>query len=150
MWCKQIILCPKLVLTFTSCNWILLSRKQASKLLILNYDLLVYILKNLNEHFYRQNCQSYIYRHWNNFSLIFFHSSFRQKLWMIDKNLGLQWNAILGGFSYMSYRGELKTGGRLTENQLIKIVFFQLIKIFIISWPKFLTLFSWSNDYFLT
>ncbi len=38
-----------------------------------------------------------------------------------------------------------ETGGRLTENQLIEIVFFQLIKIFIISWPKFWTVFSWSK-----
>ena len=38
------------------------------------------------------------------------------------------------------------TGGRLTENQLIEIVFYQLIKIFIISWPKFWTLFSWSKN----
>ena len=40
---------------------------------------------------------------------------------------------------------QLKTGGRLTKIHLIKIVFYQLIKIFIISWPKFLRLFTWSK-----
>jgi hypothetical protein len=38
------------------------------------------------------------------------------------------------------------TGGRLTEIHLIEIVFFQLIEIFIISWPNFLRLFSWLKN----
>jgi hypothetical protein len=38
------------------------------------------------------------------------------------------------------------TGDRLTEIQLIKIVFYQLIEIFIISWPNFFRVFTWSND----
>jgi len=33
----------------------------------------------------------------------------------------------------------------LTKNELIKLVFYQLIEIFI-SWPKFWTLFSWSKN----
>jgi hypothetical protein len=37
------------------------------------------------------------------------------------------------------------TGGRLTEIHLIKIVFYQLIETLIISWPNFLTLFTWSK-----
>ncbi len=38
-----------------------------------------------------------------------------------------------------------RTGGRLTKIQLIEIVFYQLIKTLLISWPNFLTLFSWSK-----
>jgi len=33
----------------------------------------------------------------------------------------------------------------LAEIQLIKIVFYQLIKTLLISWPNFWTLFSWSK-----
>jgi hypothetical protein len=38
------------------------------------------------------------------------------------------------------------TGGHLTKIHLIEIVFFQLIETFIISWPNFLRLFSWSKN----
>ena len=40
---------------------------------------------------------------------------------------------------------KFQTGGRLTEIHLIEIVFYHLIKISIISWPNFLTLFTWSK-----
>jgi hypothetical protein len=39
-----------------------------------------------------------------------------------------------------------KTGGCLTKIHLIEIVFYQLIKIFIISWPNFFRLFTWSKN----
>ncbi len=48
-------------------------------------------------------------------------------------------------FGHFSPYHHQLTGGRLTKNQLIEIVFFQLIETFIISWPKFWTLFSWSK-----
>ncbi len=68
-----------------------------------------------------------------------------------DLTFLLSWKLSFAGkimkvfFSVQTVWYEVKTGGRLTKNHLIKIVFFQLIEIFIISWPKFWTLFSWSK-----
>ncbi len=59
--------------------------------------------------------------------------------------LRIQNNVFSNSTNYAFSAKVILTGGLSTKNQLIKIVFYQLIKIFIISWPKFLTLFSWSK-----
>ncbi len=50
------------------------------------------------------------------------------------------------GFEYDSRNLTKRTGGRLTEINLIEIVFFQLIESFIIIWPNFFRLFTWSKN----
>ncbi len=45
-------------------------------------------------------------------------------------------------FNYFYFYIINKTGGRLTEIQLIEIVFYHLIEIMLITWPNF----TWPND----
>ncbi len=68
------------------------------------------------------------------------------KTWFERLILSLEFFILKDKKLHRHHHHHNRIGGRLTENQLIKIVFYQLIKTFIISWPKFLTLFSWSKN----
>ncbi len=63
--------------------------------------------------------------------------------WKILHTQLWSWDIKVFMHSWLIIRAKNLGNDHLIEFHLMEIVFYQLIKIFIISWPKFLRLFTW-------
>ena len=80
-----------------------------------------------------------------NLSFLWFHQVSLFQIFQCQMNFML-WNYIISNWNFLyNYLPSVEGNNHLIEFQLIKIVFYHLIKIMLITWPNFLTLFTWSN-----